>query len=126
MIAGNIPDQKIIVAKRVYHLEGSDWKPIRPEFTEGIVGKGLAPKETKNMDVTVTRVSPGGEFSLHVDPYHHVFYIFQGEGEVSLGEDLHPVGPQTVIEVPAGEVHAYRNKGNTEMILLTLNIPVEK
>jgi quercetin dioxygenase-like cupin family protein len=126
MIPGNVPDEKIIVAKRVYHLEGSDWKPIRPEFTEGVVGKGLAPKGTKNMDVTVTRVEPGGGFPIHEDPYHHVFYIFQGNGEVRLGEDVYPIGPGTVVEVPAGEVHAYRNKGDTEMILLTLNIPVEK
>jgi quercetin dioxygenase-like cupin family protein len=126
VIAGNIPDQKIIVAKKVYRLESSDWKPIRPEFTEGIVGKGLAPKGTRNIDVTVTRVQPGGGFSLHVDPYHHVLYIFQGEGEVRLGEDVYPINPETVVEVPAGEVHAYRNKGDTEMILLTLNIPVEK
>ena len=116
----------MIAAKRVYHLDMADWKPIRPEFTKGIVGKGLAPKGTKNIDVTVTRVEPGGEFSLHHDPYHHVFYIFQGEGEVRLGEDVYPIGPETVVEIPAGEVHAYRNKGGAEMILLTLNIPVEK
>jgi quercetin dioxygenase-like cupin family protein len=118
--------QGIITTKRVYHLEASDWKRIRQELTKGIVGKALVPKGTKDIDVTVTRVEPGGEFSLHVDPYHHVFYIFQGEGEVLLGEDVHPLGPQTVVDVPAGEVHAYRNKGDMEMILLTLNIPVEK
>jgi quercetin dioxygenase-like cupin family protein len=39
---------------------------------------------------------------------------------------VYPVGPETVVQVPAGEVHAYRNTGGTEMILLTLNIPVEK
>lgn len=119
-----MPEQGIIATKRVYHLGVSDWKLIRPEFTTGIEGKALVPKGTKDIDVTVTRVEPGGEFSLHVDPYHHVFYIFQGEGEVRLGEDLYPIGPETVVEVPAGEVHAYRNKGDTEMILLTVNIPV--
>jgi quercetin dioxygenase-like cupin family protein len=116
----------MIVAKKVYHLGISDWKSIRPEFTKGIVGKGLAPKGTKDIDVTVTRVEPGGEFSPHHDPYHHVFYVFQGEGEVRFGEDVYPIGPETVVEVPAGEVHAYRNNGSVEMILLTLNIPVEK
>ena len=126
MLTEYVTEQKIIVEKRVYHLEGSDWKPTRPELTKGIVGKGLAPKGTKNIDVTVTRVEPGGEFSLHHDPYHHVFYVFQGKGEIRLGEDVYPIGPETVVEVPAGEVHAYRNKGDTEMILLTLNIPVEK
>ena len=119
-------EQVIAVTKRVYHLAVSDWKPIRPELTEGIVGKGLAPNGTRNIDVTVTRVQPDGGFSLHVDPYHHVLYIFQGKGEIRLGEDVYPIGPETVVEVPAGEVHAYRNKGDTEMILLTLNIPVEK
>ena len=126
MTAEYTTEQKIIVTRRVYHLDITDWKPIRPEFTRGIVGKGLAPKGTKNIDVTVTRVEPDGEFSLHHDPYHHVFYVFQGEGEVRLGEDVYPIGPETVVEIPAGEVHAYRNKGGAELILLTLNIPVEK
>jgi quercetin dioxygenase-like cupin family protein len=119
-------DQGIIVAKKIYRLEDPDWKAIRPDLTKGIVGKGLIPRGTKDIDVTVTRVEPGGEFSLHRDPYHHVLYVFQGHGEVRFGEDVHPIGPGTIVEVPAGEVHAYRNKGDKEMILLTINIPVEK
>ena len=115
----------MITARRVYHLEDSDWKAIRPDLTKGIVGKGLVPKGTKDTDVTVTRVEPGGGFSLHHDPYHHILYIFQGKGEVRLGEDTYPIGPETIVEVPAGEVHAYSNNGNKEMILLTINIPVE-
>jgi len=115
----------MITAKKVYRLEDGDWKAIRPDLTKGIVGKGLVPKGTKHADVTVTRVEPGGGFSLHRDLYHHVLYIFQGKGEVRLGEDIYPIGPQTVVEVPAGEVHAYSNNGDKEMILLTINIPVE-
>jgi quercetin dioxygenase-like cupin family protein len=126
MIAGYTTDQGITIAKMVHRLEKFDWKPIRPGVTKGIVGKALLPKGTKDAEVTVTRVEPGGEFSLHHDPYHHVFYIFQGKGEVRLGENVYPIGPETIVEVPAGEVHAYRNKGDAEMILLTLNIPVEK
>lgn len=114
------------IKKSVYRLEETDWKPIRPGMTKGIMGKALLPKGPKDIDVTVTRVAPGGEFSLHQDPYHHVFYVFQGTGEVRLGEDSYPIGPETVVEVPAEEVHAYRNNGDTEMILITLNIPVEK
>ena len=78
------------------------------------------------MDVTVTKVEPGGEFALHDDPYHHVFYVVQGKGEVCVGEDVYALEAETIVEVPAGEFHAYRNKGGTEMILLTLNIPVDK
>jgi quercetin dioxygenase-like cupin family protein len=114
----------MITAKRVYHLEGSDWKVIRPDLTKGIMGKGLVPKGTKDIDVTVTRVEPGGEFPLHQDPYHHIFYVFEGKGDVRFAEDVHTIGPGTIVEVPAGEVHGYRNKGDKEMILLTINIPV--
>jgi quercetin dioxygenase-like cupin family protein len=119
-------EQALTITKRIYQLKDTDWNPIRPGVTKGIVGKALLPKGTKDVDVSVTKVEPGGEFSLHVDPYHHVYYIFQGKGEVRVGEDVYPVGPETVVQVPAGEVHAYRNTGGTEMILLTLNIPVEK
>ncbi len=121
-----MPEQRVVVTKRVYRLEAPDWKLIRPDCAKGISGKAIAPKGVRDMDVTVTRVERGGEFAVHTDPYHHIFYFFQGEGEVRLGEDVYPAEPQTIVEVPAGEVHAYRNTGDTEMILLTLNIPVEE
>ncbi len=116
----------MITAKRVYHLEASDWNAVRPEVTRGILGKSLLPKGAKDVEVTVTKVQPHGGFSLHRDSYHHVLYILQGRGEVRLGDDVYPIGPDTIVEVPAGEAHAYSNKGDAEMVLLTLNISVQK
>ena len=101
----------------------SDWERVRPELTSGITGKPLVQKGPANMDVTVTRVGPGSAFSRHQDPYGHVIYVVQGEGEFSLGDDVHPVGPGTFIEVPAGEAHAYRNTGEAAMLLVTVNVP---
>ncbi|MGD0236325.1 MAG: hypothetical protein ABSC55_17535 [Syntrophorhabdales bacterium] len=59
MIAEYTTDQGITIAKKVHRLEKSDWKPIRPGVTKGIVGKALLPKGTKDVDVTVTRVEQG-------------------------------------------------------------------
>jgi quercetin dioxygenase-like cupin family protein len=117
---------RIITAKKVYYLKASDWEPVRPGLTKGITGRRLAPKGTRDMDVTVTKVEPGGEFSLHQDPYHHVIYVVQGKGEASLGDEVYPIGPDTVVEIPAGEVHAYRNTGSTDVVLVTVNIPDER
>ncbi|HVN23902.1 MAG TPA: cupin domain-containing protein [Syntrophorhabdales bacterium] len=121
-----VPGAGALFSKKVYRLQQADWKRIRPELTRGILGKALSPTGAGDIDVTLTRVEPRGEFSLHRDPYHHVFYVFEGTGEVRLGEEVYPIRPETVVQVPAGEVHAYKNNGDTELILLTLNIQVGK
>ena len=109
--------------RRRYDLEDVPWRAVRPDTTRGVEGKALIPPGLKAEGAVFTRVAPGGEFLPHVDGYHHVILILEGEGEASVGEAAMALKPGTVVEIPAGERHGYRNAGPGELLLLTFNLP---
>ncbi len=109
---------------RTYDLHDAAWRALRPELTRGVVGASLLPEgDGGKVKIVVTRVAPGGEFATHVDPYDHIFYCLAGAGEGWLGEELYRLLPGRVAEVPAGLAHGYRNTGEEELLLLTVNLP---
>ncbi len=97
-----------------------DWQPVRPEITHGVSGKVLLASPTK---AVLTRVVPGGRFVPHCDPYAHLFYILSGTGEVLAGDERRTVSPGSIIRVAAGELHGYENNGETDLLLISLNLP---
>lgn len=96
------------------------WQPVRPEITQGVSGKVLLAGPTR---AVLTRVSPGGRFSAHRDAYAHLFYVLAGHGEVSAGDERQAVGPGSVVRIEAGEAHGYENTGESELLLISLNLP---
>ncbi|MHA2500828.1 MAG: cupin domain-containing protein [Candidatus Hodarchaeales archaeon] len=109
--------------KRLYELSDLEWKVLRENLTEKVFGKSLIPQDLTNVKIILTKVEPGGEFSLHKDPYHHVFYFITGRGVGWLGNQTYPIQPETIVDVPAGVSHGYKNTGKTDLMLLTVNIP---
>jgi mannose-6-phosphate isomerase-like protein (cupin superfamily) len=107
---------------RHYDLETIPWSPVRPTLTRGIEGKDLLPEGMSAQKAVWTRVSPQGEFPPHCDSYHHVLLVLEGRGEGSVGEEIFPLQPGAVVEIPAGERHSYRNTGEGDLLLITLNI----
>jgi quercetin dioxygenase-like cupin family protein len=101
------------------------WQAIRPELTREVFGKSLLSPQLTAVKAVLTRVAPGGEFASHRDAYHHLLYVLEGEGEGWLGEERYRVRPGLAVEVPAGVEHGYRNGGEGDLLLLTLNIPVQ-
>ncbi len=108
---------------QVFDIEDAAWTPVREDLTEGIAGIHLVPDSESGMTVTVTKVQVGGRFSAHRDPYHHVLYFLQGRGEVSIEGTCHSVAAGSVVKITAGEMHSYRNIGDEEMMLVTINVP---
>ena len=106
---------------RLYDLAAEEWPLLRPDCTRAVAACSLLPAGWRAEKIAVARVAPGGEFFPHRDAYHHVFWFLAGEGEGRLGEDLYPIGPGTVAQVPAGTVHGYRNTGGSDLLLLTVN-----
>ncbi|MBN1329978.1 MAG: cupin domain-containing protein [Candidatus Heimdallarchaeota archaeon] len=111
---------------KIYHLIDEEWVAVRPEFTTNISGKSILPKEWSDIKLTVTRVEPNGEFPMHKDPYHHIFYFISGIGKLYIEDKVFDILPNLVAEIPAGLVHGYKNTSHEEMILLTGNIPLKK
>ncbi len=110
--------------KRVYELEELEWKASCKGLTKGVFRKSLVPRELTDVKIVLTKVEPGGKFSPHKDPYHHVFYFIKGQGEGQLRDGSYEIKPNLVVEVPAGELHGYKNIGEEDLLLITVNIPI--
>jgi len=57
-----------------------------------------------------------------MDPYTHIFYILEGEGEASVEGQAIPLKKGTALTVAAGKRHSYRNSSPADLLLITLNI----
>jgi quercetin dioxygenase-like cupin family protein len=107
---------------RIYELGEADWKPVRPDLTQGILGASLPGTGATIQSLTVTRVAPGGRFEVHRDTYRHVLYFFKGEGTVSVEGKEFGAKAGTAVDIPAGKSHSYANLGKEEMVLITANL----
>ncbi|BCR06112.1 hypothetical protein DESUT3_31810 [Desulfuromonas versatilis] len=109
---------------RVFDLDDLGWQRLRQDLTTGVSAKPLHAAAAGGLKLMLTRVEPGGEFARHADPYHHLFWFVEGEGVGWLGDKTYAISPGRVAQVPAGTSHGYRNTGDVDLVLLTVNLPV--
>lgn len=112
-----------VFQKRIKLVTKADFKVVREEFTEGVVGFPLAPGLSSGTKITLTRVKPQGEFSEHRDDYYHVLYFISGNGVGWLDDKQYDIMPGRLVQIPKGTPHGYRNDSGEMMTLLTINIP---
>jgi mannose-6-phosphate isomerase-like protein (cupin superfamily) len=64
-------------------------------------------------------LEPGQSDRVHTHADQDKFYyVIEGEGEFTLGEDLLKAGTGQTVAVPAGIPHAVRNSGNERLVIL--------
>ncbi|MCS7238096.1 MAG: cupin domain-containing protein [Thermoguttaceae bacterium] len=98
---------------KVVHFEDV---PLRPVDMEGAVGcqlRVLVGQEdgAPNFTMRQFEVAAGGHTPLHSHGYEHEVYILEGEGTVQIGDCRYPLRPGSVVFVPAGVIHQFRNEG---------------
>jgi mannose-6-phosphate isomerase-like protein (cupin superfamily) len=96
------------------------WQPVRTDVATGVFGRTLQDGKVK---VVLTRVEPGGKFRTHRDAYAHLFYFLSGIGIVEVGDQKSDARVGVVVQIEAGEAHAYENMGSEDLVLISLNIP---
>jgi quercetin dioxygenase-like cupin family protein len=103
-------------------LDHLPWEPFGGKTRE-IYRKSLSALAfPSRFKASLTLAKPGGEFPEHADPYTHIFYIIEGEGEAWVEEEKIIWRNGTALTVPAGKKHGYRNTGKTDLLLITLNL----
>jgi len=103
-------------------LDHLPWEPFGGKTRE-IYRKSLSALAfPSRFKASLTLAKPGGEFSDHVDPYTHIFYVLEGEGEATVEGERIPWEKGTALTVPAGKKHGYRNTAKKDLLLITLNI----
>ncbi len=50
----------------------------------------------------------GGGMPRHTNTVEHEQYVLKGRARVSIGEDVHEVGPGSILYIPAGAPHDYK------------------
>ncbi len=53
-------------------------------------------------------MGPGGDMPRHINTVEHEQYVLRGRARVSIGDDVHEVGPDTALLIPAGVPHDYQ------------------
>ncbi len=113
--------------KASFNISEGKWETFLKGNAKGIYSKEVDPSGLiAAFTIKLMKVEPGGEFPPHVDPYSHLFYLLSGLGEGVLGNTVYLMKRNHVTIVNAGIRHGYRNIGNMNMYLLTMNIPEGK
>ncbi|WER47968.1 cupin domain-containing protein [Cupriavidus sp. WKF15] len=111
--------------KHITHITEKLWIPHKIEGSEGFefIFDILAGEYTDAYSVDIVRVAEGGYSPPHIDPDNHAFYILGGEAEIDIADVCHRATAGAVVRIPRGVVHAVRNAGQRDLVLLTIYDP---
>jgi quercetin dioxygenase-like cupin family protein len=71
----------------------------------------------------LVRLGPRDHSVPHVEPWNHLLYFLNGNGDITINGNVAPVQTGTVCQVRAGENHSLRNLGDGDMLVLTIYDP---
>lgn len=85
---------------------GSEIRPLVDRTTSSITRCSVAEE----------LLPPGAAVTRHFhETTEEVYYVLEGDGEMTVGDETSPVGPGDAIYIPVGSVHTLRNVGPTPM-----------
>lgn len=73
--------------------------------------------------LAIARLDPGKEIEAHVDPMEEIYFVVQGTGEMTVGDETRSVKPGDAIWVPVGDSHALLNTGKEACVVLVVASP---
>lgn len=73
--------------------------------------------------VVYMELQPGEALKRHVTPVDVFFYVLEGLGTVEIGEEREKVGPDVLVESPAGIPHRLLNEGEGLFRVLVVKTP---
>lgn len=95
---------------------------VEEEGAKGVNVRWLISKEigAPNFAMREFEIEPGGYTPYHTHHWEHEVYVLEGEGVAVGPEGEHPIKPGTVVFVPGGEEHNFRNTGDIPLRFLCL------
>jgi len=63
-------------------------------------------------------LKPDKEIESHIDPYEEVYYLLQGQGVMTVGDEQQKVAAGDAIWLPYGIPHSLENDGDEDCIIL--------
>ena len=107
---------------KVNHFESVAQVPVTMEGSSGCTVRWLVDEKqgAPNFAMRQFEVAPGGYTPRHSHPYEHEVFVLEGAGVVFEGETEHPLKAGDVVFVVPGEVHQFRNTGDTPLKFLCM------
>ena len=92
------------VVKRADSVEMNDVAAGSATQTQVLIG---AADGAPNFALRRFRMGPGGGMPRHTNSVEHEQYVLRGRARVGIGDQVHEVGPDDVLFIPAGAPHSY-------------------
>ena len=107
---------------KVKHCENVDQQPVEMEGAHGCRVRWLLGESegAPNFAMRQFEVAPGGYTPKHSHPYEHEVFVLEGTGEALDGDVPRPLKAGDVVYVAPGDVHQFRNTGNSPLKFLCL------
>ncbi len=86
--------------------------------TQNLVG-GASPVQARNFSIGLVTLEPhGGQVPWHNQEQEEVYFIWQGNGEMCLGEERQTVRAGQAVYIPPGVFHQLTNTGSEPMKMM--------
>lgn len=107
---------------KVVHYEQVPAEPVKMEGAVGCQIRCLVgePDGAPSFSMRQFEVAVGGHTPRHTHGYEHEVFVLEGSGVVIEGDREHALRPGTVIYVPPGQVHQFRNSGSSPLKFICL------
>jgi len=100
-----------VAAKKV-EIEGAQDSTIRILISKA--------DGAENFVMRMFEIQPGGHTPLHSHPHEHEVFILEGEGIFVCDGKEHKISVESVVFVPGGAEHQFRNTGYSVLRFLCL------
>ncbi|MEM7455406.1 MAG: cupin domain-containing protein [Planctomycetota bacterium] len=107
---------------KVNHYEDVEQKPVEMPGSSGCKVRWLVGKEdgAPNFSMRQFEVEAGGYTPRHSHPYEHEVFVLAGEGIVMEDDVEHRIKAGDTLYVVPGEIHQFKNTGDTPLKFLCL------
>lgn len=78
---------------------------------------------SEHSQLVVMSIEPGDDIGKEVHTVDQVLVFVSGQGEAVLSGERSPVGPDSLVVVPAGTPHNFVNAGQEPLKLFTVSAP---
>jgi mannose-6-phosphate isomerase-like protein (cupin superfamily) len=79
--------------------------------------------DTKNAIAVVITLQPGESLKKHMTPVDVFFYVLEGTGIVTIGDEEMSVGKDMLVESPARIPHMWANESSSVFRVLVVKVP---
>jgi len=75
--------------------------------------------------LAIAMLAKGKVIEAHADPMEEIYYIYSGEGDMTVGQETRPVNTGDAVWIPKGVLHGLSNTGDRDLYILVVASPVQ-